>query len=141
MKIKVICQPVFQFTHGVVTGFIEMDPMSVLESIYMHVALDYKGPHRLTVRNLITKEVSRRIDRGQDPNIILDTGVVARNFVEISLWEATDLILDFLGIWDEDDEKYNMLKSCREFVQFIKYVRKCDSCDDISQTANIPIEE
>lgn len=144
INIHVCCTPVFSFAENSIRGWIEIDPDSLLEAIYMNIALEYKGHHRLSVQKLISAESSNRMNNQSSPVVKLNSGIVSRNFVTMSLHEAMDLVLDYIHF---DTVAIDNLISKREAslwedVWNLKdYIYSCDECSSQDQTANICIEE
>lgn len=143
VNIRVCCKPIFYFSKGTVTGWIEIDPDSILDAIYMNIALEYKGQHRLSAQNLISSESSRRMNEGKPAVVIQYSGIVDKNFVCMTLHEAMDLILDYIHF---DDVVCDRLSNKREaqlwkdICNLKDYIYRCDSCNFQHETANITIE-
>lgn len=142
--IHVCCKPILCFEEGTVTGWIEIDPDSILDAIYMNIALEYKGHHRLSVQNLISSESSRRMNNGKPAVVIQYSGIVDKNFVRMTLHSAIDLILDYVH-FDSDAIKSIVGKresqKWEDMWKLKDYIYACDSCSSQDQTANICIED
>lgn len=142
IHINIVCRPVFYFTNGVVTGFIEVSADAILESIFTNIALEYRHPYRNQIKRLIACENAYRLEKGTDPYIKMMNGVVDRNFLSMSMHEAVDHLCKYLRLHEIDTSnmRFRDASSWESLKKFRQYIYNCDKCNTLSETANIHID-
>ena len=128
MMVNVFVTPEFIFTNGQVTGRILIDPDSIVNAIYNNSIFSFRDPKILGLKKAVAKLKNDEITHGMEPSsIYLESGVVNKNFLQMDLMEATDLLFDHLG-------RGNLGRDCQELYEFLQ---KCKDIEYPSQMANL----
>lgn len=130
--VNVFVTPEFIFTHGQVTGRIVIDPDSIINTIYDNSIFSFRDPKIMAVKKAVAKKKNSFLEIGTEPPMIyLDSGVVTKNYIQMDLLEAADLLFNYLGYFEEDLKQDTACKDLYEFLQ------KCKNIEYPSQMANL----
>lgn len=130
MKVNVFVTPEFIFQGGEVKGKILVDPDSLINAIYDNSTFSFRDPRIVNVKKEIAKRKNKSLESGEpEPVICLQTGIVTKNFMQMDLLDAADMLFDYLEYPDSDSSE-----SCRELYEFLQ---KCRDIEYPSQMSNV----
>lgn len=143
IKIEVPCTTILTFREGIVTGSIVISPNSLVDSIFINTTLSYSCSERSSVAQLVAYEKVQRTKKQVEQNIILEDGVVHKDYAQMSLHDAMDLLVEYvnldklISLLNNDNLNTGDSMKIQDFVKLRDYVYACDECNYVSETVQV----
>lgn len=146
IKIEVPCTTILTFRGGIITGSIVISPNSLIDSIFINTTLSYSCAERSSVAQLVAYEKVQRTKKQVEQNVILEDGVVHKDYAQMSLHDAMDLLVEYvnldklISLLNDDNLNTGDSMKIQDFVKLRDYVYACDECNYVSETVQVKFD-
>ncbi len=135
MKIKVPVQMRFEVIKSEVKGSIMVDPEMLVQSLWMSTTMDSRDEPVKLLKKAILNEKQRRLEMHNDSlDIVLENGVVERNFMFMNMEEAVALLHAYARYSD-------LSKNDEVFHWWAIFAFRCSLLNYGYETANVSVKE